>query len=254
MAATKHKTGTREEWLAARRKLLEREQELSKQSGELAKERRKLPWVKIEKDYLFETDEGVKTLQQLFDGRSQLLVYHLMFGPDWTAACPGCSSLADHFDGTLPHLNARDATLIGVSRAPIEKVQAYKERMGWKFPYVSSFESDFNFDFGVSFTEKDKQDGAEYNFEPIDFDKVVEEFSGSDFMEDAAASCGIDVAEYVTTEGPGLSVFALEDGVVYHTYSAYAPEANFLVFYGQLLDRAPKEPSDDAPVRRNDEY
>ncbi len=249
-----HKTGTREEWLTARRKLLEREKEHASQSEELAKQRRELPWVKIDKAYLFETDDGKKTLADLFDGRSQLLVYHLMFGPDWTAACPGCSSLADHFDGALPHLNARDVTLICVSHAPIEKVQAYKERLGWKFPYVSSYGSDFNFDFDVSFTEAQKQDGAEYNFEPVDFEKVVEEFSGSDTMAEAAASCGIDVEEYVTKEGPGLSAFALEDGVVYRTYSAYAPEANFLVFYGQLLERAPKEPGDDIPDRRHDEY
>ena len=249
-----HKTGTREEWLAASRKLHAREQELTQEREELAKARRELPWVPIERDYLFDTDEGTKTLPALFDGRSQLLVYHLMFGPDWTAACPGCSMLADHFDGALVHLNARDVTLICASRAPIEKLQAYKERMGWKFPYVSTFGSDFNFDFHVSFTEGQKHEGAEYNFEPVDFDKVVEEFSGSDTMAQAAASCGIDLEEYVTREGPGLSAFALEDGVVYHTYSAYAPEANFLVFFGQLLERAPKEPAEDLPVRRNDEY
>jgi predicted dithiol-disulfide oxidoreductase (DUF899 family) len=251
---TEHKVGTREEWLAARKSLLEREKDVMRQNEELAQERRELPWLRLEKEYRFDTDEGTKTLPELFDGRSQLLVYHLMFGPDWTAACPGCSSLADHFDGMLPHVHHRDVTLICVSHAPIEKVQAYKERMGWKFPYVSSFRNDFNFDFGVSFEDDQRDDGAEYNFERVDFDQVIEQFSKSKEIVEAAASCGTDLAGYVTTEGPGLSAFALEDGVVYHTYSVYAPESNVLVGYAQLLELAPKAVGDDFEVRRHDEY
>ena len=251
---TAHKIGTREEWLAARRALLEREKDLTRLSDELVEERRELPWVRVDKDYTFETEEGTKTLAELFDGRSQLLVYHLMFGPEWTAACPGCSGLADHLDATLPHLNAHDVTMICISHAPFEKLQAYKRRMGWKFPYVSSFGSDFNFDFGVSFTEEQRRTGAEYNFEQVDFAKVLEEFGDSESMAAAAASCGTDLAGYVTTEGPGLSAFALSDGVVYHTYSSYAPESNFMVFSGQLLERAPKGTDDDVPTRRHDEY
>jgi predicted dithiol-disulfide oxidoreductase (DUF899 family) len=252
---TEHKVGTREEWLAARRGLLEREKELTRLNDELACERRELPWVPVEKEYRFETDEGTKTLAELFDGRSQLLVYHLMFGPEWTAACPGCSALADHLDRALVHLNARDVTMICISHAPHEKVQAYRRRMGWTFPYVSSFGSDFNFDFGVSFTEEQRRDNdAEYNFERVDFAKVLEDFAGSDSMADAAASCGTDLAGYVTTEGPGLSAFVLSDGVVYHTYSSYAPEINFMVFFGQLLERAPKGGDDSVATLRHDEY
>ena len=250
-----HKVGTREEWLAARRGLLEREKELIRLNDELARERRELPWVQVEKEYRFQTDEGTKTLAELFEGRSQLLAYHLMFGPEWTAACPGCSGLADHLDGALVHLNARDVTMICISRAPHEKLQAYGRRMGWTFPYVSSFGSDFNFDFGVSFTEEQRRTGeAEYNFEPVDFAKVLDEFAGSDSMAEAAASCGTDLAGYVTTEGPGLSAFALSEGIVYHTYSSYAPESNFMVFSGQLLERAPKGGDDSVATLRHDEY
>ncbi|MBA2357355.1 MAG: DUF899 domain-containing protein [Actinobacteria bacterium] len=244
-----HTTGTREEWLAAREKLLEREQELSRLGDELAEERRKLPWVRVEKEYTLDTDEGPKTLAELFDGRSQLLVYHLMFGPDWTAACPSCSSLADHFDGMLAHLNARDVTLTGVSHAPLEKLRAYKQRLGWTFPYVSSFESDFNFDFGVSFTEEQRKEFA---------DEVLEEFADNDAIAEAAASCGTDLAGYVTTEGPGLSAFALEEGVVYQTYFAGPPKSDsalgFLMFYEQLLARTPKGGKEGVPTRRHDEY
>src|SRR5213080_5190557 len=156
---TEHKTGTREEWLAARMQLREREKELAERNDELTKERRELPWVRVDKEYTFDTDEGPKTLAELFDGRSQLLIYHLMFGPTYEAACPGCTGLADHFDGALVHLNNRDVTLIAISRAPIEKLQAYKQRMGWKFPYVSSFASDFNFDFDASFTQEQMATG-----------------------------------------------------------------------------------------------
>ena len=252
---TEHKVGTREEWLAARKELLQREKELTRRSDELTRERRELPWVPVEKEYRFETDGGTKTLAELFEGRSQLLVYHLMFGPDWTAACPGCTGLADHLDGALIHLNQQDVTMLCVSHAPLEKLQAYKRRMGWTFPYVSSFGSDFNVDFGVSFTEEQLKEGAaEYNFERVDFAELIQELGAIDSLQQDAASCGTDLAGYVTTEGPGLSAFALEDGVVYHTYSCYAPESNFIVGAAQLLARTPKGANDDGPTRRHDEY
>jgi predicted dithiol-disulfide oxidoreductase (DUF899 family) len=250
---TEHTVGTREDWLQARKELLEQEKELIERGNELRAERRKLPWVKVEKEYRFETEEETKTLAELFDGRSQLVAYHIMFGPDWTAACPGCSSLADHIDPAVPYLNAQDVTMICISHAPIEKVQAYKRRMGWKFPYVSSFGSDFNYDHHVSFTDGQRREGAEYNFEQLDFDKVVAEFAESKSIVDAAASCGTDLEGYVTTEGPGLTVFALEDGVVFHTYTAYAPESDFILGSQQILDRAPKEPPGDLPILRRDE-
>jgi predicted dithiol-disulfide oxidoreductase (DUF899 family) len=270
----RHKVGTREEWLAARLELLEREKELTRRSDELARERRELPWVAVEKDYGFETDEGTKSLAELFDGRSQLFVYHFMFGPQYTAGCPGCSFQADHFDGVSPHLNARDVTLICVSRAPLEKLQDYKRRMGWKFPWVSSGGSEFNFDYGVSFTEEQQRSGADYNFGTVDFATPLraggpsEPTSGAapsrlaesaerDFLAEIAASCGTDKAGYLS-EAPGLSVFALSDGVVYRTYSTYARGLDVLLGTYQLLDRAPKG-RDEADlggewVRRHDEY
>src|SRR5215207_5083603 len=237
---TEHTVATREKWLTARKALLEREREHLRLGDDLARQRRGLPWVRVEKEYTFDTEDGPKTLQELFDGRSQLVMYHVMFGPEWTAACPGCSSLADQLGGTLAHLHAQDVTLLCVSHAPIEKLQAQKERNGWTFPYVSTFHSDFGYDFSVSFSDEQRARGAEYNFEPVDFEKVLEDFAGNDAMAEAAASLGTDVEGYVTTESPGLFAFALEDGVVYHTYSAYAPESNVLVFSNEILRRAPK--------------
>jgi predicted dithiol-disulfide oxidoreductase (DUF899 family) len=234
-AMTDHKVGTREEWLAASRELLAEEKELTRRSDGLARRRRELPWVRIEKEYRFETTEGTKTLAELFDGRSQLLVYHFMFGPDWTEGCDGCSLLADHFDGPLVHLNQRDVTLVCVSRAPLEKLQAYKRRMAWTFPWVSSLGSDFNFDFGVSFTEEQRRNGGEYNFRRVEGGGLGE-------------------------EEPGMSAFALEDGVVYHTYSFFARGGDALMTVYQLLDRAPNgrdEDDLDFPQewwRRRDEY
>jgi predicted dithiol-disulfide oxidoreductase (DUF899 family) len=242
---TEHTTGTREEWQAAITKLHEREAELTQLRQELARKRRELPWVRVEKEYTLETDEGTKSLAELFDGHSQLLIYHIMFGPSWTAACPGCSQLADHFDGMLAHLNARDVTLICMSHAPIEKLQAYKRRMGWQFPYVSSFRSDFNYDFGASITEEQQPEVAQ---------QVLPQFANDDAIATTAASCGIDVAGYVTTESPGLNAFALEDGVVYHTYSADPREVGFMVFYDQVLERLPQGGKEGVPVRRHDEY
>jgi predicted dithiol-disulfide oxidoreductase (DUF899 family) len=234
-----HRVGTREEWLAARRELLEREKELTRRSDELARQRRELPWVRVEKEYSFETDEGRKTLAELFDGRSQLLVYHLMFGPDDEAACPGCSFFADHLDGAMVHLAHHDVTLLCASRAPLDKLDAYKRRMGWRFPWVSSHGTDFNLDFAL-FTEEQKRSGTGYNF-------------GS------ARRAGLDFRD---EEWMALSAFALEGGVVYHTYSCYDRGTDVLNGTWQLLDRAPrgrfKTPSEDAPPtgwpRRHDEY
>jgi predicted dithiol-disulfide oxidoreductase (DUF899 family) len=240
---TEHKTASREEWRAANAKQLEREKELDRLSDELTRERRELPWTSIEKEYTLDTEQGPKTLQELFDGRSQLLVYHIMFGPSWTAACPACSQLADQYDGMLAHLNARDVTLICVSHAPIEKLQAYKRRMGWTIPYVSSFRSDFNYDLGASITKEQQPEVAK---------QVLPMFENDEAIARMAASCGIDLVEYVTTEGPGLDAFALEDGVVYQTYSS-VPHGSMVFFY-QLLDRAPKGGKEGVPVLRHDEY
>ena len=239
-----HTVGTREEWAAARKELLEREQELGSLDEELAKQRQELPWVTVEKEYIFDTEEGKKTLTELFDGRSQLLIYHLMFGPTYEAACPGCTGLADGFDGALVHLNNRDVTLMAISRAPIEKLQAYKRRMGWQFPYVSSFGSDFSFDFDFAATEEQMATG--------ELAKMVEE--ADDWLKDWAANVGTDLAHGMA-ESPGWNVFALEDGVVYHTYSRYAPDRFLLsAYYSQLLDQVPAGRDADFPLRRHDEY
>jgi predicted dithiol-disulfide oxidoreductase (DUF899 family) len=236
---TEHEVGTREQWLAARKALLERERELTRLESEIVEQRRALPWVPVEKEYSFDTEDGTKTLAELFDGRSELLAYHVMFGPEWTAPCPGCSGLADHFNPTVPKLNERDVTMICMSHAPIEKLSAHKQRRGWTFPYVSTYNSDFGCDFHLSFSPDQRREGAEYNFEKVDFDTVLAGFEGDEGMAEIAASLGTDVAGYVTTEGPGFLAFALRDGVVHHTYTAYAPELNVLVFSQQLLERAP---------------
>ena len=240
---TEHKVGTREEWQAAREQLLEREKELTHRSDELARERRELPWVPIEKDYSFETDQGTKTLAELFDGRSQLLVYHFMFGPEYDAGCPTCSAGADGWDGAVTHLNARDVTFLAASRAPLERLQAYKQRMGWTFPWVSTEASDFNFDFEVSQSEEQSAKLVEGGAPP-----VVEMF---------AEMCGTDPAGYLQ-EGPGLSAFALSDGIVHHTYSTSARGLEVMLgFYG-LLDRVPRgrdeEKDSEFWIRRHDEY
>jgi len=239
-----HKVGTQDEWAAAVNELHEREQELGKLDEELAEQRQELPWVPLEKEYVFDTEEGKKTLPELFDGRSQLLIYHLMFGPTYEAACPGCTGLADGFDGALVHLNNRDVTLMAISRAPIEKLRAYKRRMGWQFPYVSSFGSDFSFDFDFAATEEQMATG--------ELAKMVEE--ADDWLKDWAANVGTDLAHGMA-ESPGWNVFALEDGVVYHTYSRYAPDRFLLsAYYSQLLDQVPAGRDADFPLRRHDEY
>jgi predicted dithiol-disulfide oxidoreductase (DUF899 family) len=246
---TDHKIGTREEWLAARLELLKAEKELTRRSDELAQWWKKLPWVRIDKEYRFETDEGTVSLADLFKGRSQLLVYHFMFGPEYTGGCPACSAIADGFNGFAVHLEHHDVAMIAVSRAPIASLQAYKRRMGWTFTLVSSLDSDFNYDFNTSFTEEQQSSGRiDYNYRTIDskiLDSAPREF---------AAMTGTDVPTY-TRDAPGMSAFALSDGVVYHTYPAYARGLDVLRGMYQWLDRAPKGRNETGPwFRRHDEY
>ncbi|MBB5571828.1 MULTISPECIES: DUF899 domain-containing protein [Rhizobium] len=225
---------SREVWLEARRELLAKEKEATHLRDHVNAERLALPWVKVDKDYVFDTPTGRKSLAELFDGRSQLIVYHFMLGPNWEAGCPGCSFLADHFDGALPHLNHHDVTLVAVSRAPIEKVEAYKKRMGWEFPWVSSFANDFNFDYHVSFSE-DQLAGETvfYNFTDMDRSEGHDEL-------------------------PGLSAFYKDEvGNVFHTYSSYARGPEELIGTLMILDRAPKGRNEGRTmdfVRRHDEY
>jgi predicted dithiol-disulfide oxidoreductase (DUF899 family) len=253
-AMTNHKTGTREEWLGARLALLKDEKELTRRSDELARRRQELPWVRIDKDFRFDTDEGSATLADLFRGRSQLLVYHFMFGPDYTAGCPSCSSIADGFDGFAVHLANHDVTLAAVSSAPLAKLQAYKRRMGWSFPWASSFDRNFNSEFNVSFSEKEQRKGSvTYNFEPFDM-KPVLQAGDEGFVAELAATTGTNAATYLR-ELPGMSAFALEEGVVYHVYSTYARGLDGLWGMYQWLDRAPKGRNEQGIWwRRHDEY
>jgi predicted dithiol-disulfide oxidoreductase (DUF899 family) len=252
---TTHMSGTREEWLAARLELLKAEKALTRQSDELTRQRQALPWVRIDKAYRFETDEGSASLADLFRGRSQLLVYHFMFGPDYKAGCPSCSSIADGFNGFAVHLANHDVTLSAVSRAPLAQLQTYKRRMGWTFPWASSHGSDFNFDFNISFTEEQQREGSiEYNYErgghAMDATQQVPEP-----VAQFAATCGTDAATF-TRDRPGLSTFVLEDGVVYHTYSTYARGLDGIWGMYQWLDRAPKGRNEETGVwwKRHDEY
>ncbi|MFL4980345.1 MAG: DUF899 domain-containing protein [Xanthobacteraceae bacterium] len=250
---TTHITGTRSEWLAARLKLLEAEKELTRRSDELARQRQELPWVRVEKAYRFETDEGSASLEDLFRGRSQLLVYHFMFGPDYKAGCPSCSAIADGFNGIAVHLANHDVMLWAVSRAPLATLQAYKRRMGWTFPWASSLGGDFNFDFNVSFTEEQQRKGLiEYNYERGGHAMDATPVAGP--VADFAATTGTDAATY-SRDRPGLSAFTLEDGVVYHAYSAYARGVDGLWSMYQWLDRAPKGRNETGLwFRRHDEY
>jgi predicted dithiol-disulfide oxidoreductase (DUF899 family) len=253
-AKTAHSIGTREEWLKARLDLLAAEKDLTRRSDELARRRQELPWVRVSKGYRFETDAGSASLEDLFQWRSQLLVYHFMFGPDYKAGCPSCSMIADGFNGFAVHLANHDVALWAVSRAPLAKLQEYKKRMGWTFPWASSEGGDFNFDFNVSLTEEQqRQGGAEYNYRragpsmtTASFPAVVNQF---------AASVGTDAATY-TRDRPGVSAFVLEDGAVYHTYSTYARGLDGLWGAYQWLDRAPKGRNEAGGPwwRRHDEY
>jgi predicted dithiol-disulfide oxidoreductase (DUF899 family) len=249
---TTHRTGTRKEWLAARLELLEAEKELTRRSDELVRRRQELPWVRIDKKYRFETDEGGASLADLFRGRSQLLVYHFMFGPDYTAGCPSCSAIADGFNGFAVHLANHDVMLWAVSRAPLAKLQAYKRRMGWTFPWASSFGGEFNPDFSVRFTEEQqRQGGIEYNYRS---EAAWQSDDAEGDVANMAAMTGTDPATY-TRERPGMSAFVLEDGVVYHAYSTYARGLDGLWGMYQWLDRAPKG-RNEAGIwwRRHDEY
>jgi predicted dithiol-disulfide oxidoreductase (DUF899 family) len=235
---SRHRTGTREEWLAARKVLLDAEKAHMRRGDEIARMRQQLPWVTVDKEYVFDTDEGEKTLADLFDGRSQLLVYHFMFGfgarlTEERQGCTGCSLVADHFDGVIPHLNGRDITLVCASLAPLDQLRDYKQQMGWRFPWVSSLGSDFNYDFGVAFTEEQQRNGAEYNFRHVD---------------------------QVQPQREGMSAFARQDGVVHHTYSTYNRGVEALMGTYQFLDLAPLGRDEDgldfpqAWWRRHDEY
>jgi predicted dithiol-disulfide oxidoreductase (DUF899 family) len=249
---TTHQTGTREEWLAARLELLEAEKALTRRSDELARQRQALPWVGIDKAYRFETDEGVASLADLFGGRSQLLVYHFLFGPEYQAGCPSCSAIADGFAGSVVHLANHDVTLMAVSRAPLAKLQAFKRRMGWTFPWASSLDTDFNFDFNVTVTPEQQRDGSvEYNYRPS---TPRPQTTGDEKPFVHAAMVGTDNATY-TRQRPGMSAFALEDGVVYHTYSAFARGLDGLWGMFQWLDRAPMGRNQTAPWwRHHDMY
>jgi predicted dithiol-disulfide oxidoreductase (DUF899 family) len=255
----KHATGTRKEWLKARLELLKAEKELTRRSDELAQQRQGLPWVRIDKDYQFEIEKGKVSLADLFDGRSQLLIYHFMFGPDYKAGCPACSSIADGFNGVYVHLANHDVTLMAVSRAPLPKLQAYKERMGWGFPWASSFGSDFNYDFNGSLTEEEQREGPEYNYrreKPVKTTGAADSTTnqGENPVEQNANNTGTDAATYAS-ERPGMSAFVLEDGVVYHTYSAYSRGLDVAWSAYQWLDRAPKGRNENSFWwRRHDEY
>src|SRR3954447_27069131 len=251
---TTHATGTREQWLAARLELLEAEKELTRRSDELARRRQELPWVPIEKDYRFETRDGPASLADLFGGRSQLLVYHFMFGPDFTGGCPSCSAIADGFNGSVVHLEHHDVAMVAVSRAPIAALEAYKRRMGWMFTWASSLDSDFNYEFNTSVTEeRQRSESLEYNYRAFD-PRWVDDVDPDSGVAQMAAMTGTDVATY-TREAPGMSAFALEDGIVYHTYSAYARGLDALWGMYQWLDRAPKGRNEpDTWWRRRDEY
>src|SRR6516165_1489994 len=246
----KHKIGTRREWLAGRLKLLKAEKEHTQRGDELALMRQELPWVRIDKDYQFDTDDGKASLADLFRGRSQLLVYHLMFGPTYTAACPSCSAIADGFNGFQIHLANHDLMLWAVSRAPLAKLQAYKGRMGWTFPWASSFGSDFNSDYSVGFTEEEQQreGGIEYNY------RCEDAYKPSSPSDRNVWGTGVDWATFLR-ERPGVSAFAVEGGVVCHTYSAYARGVDALWGMYQWLDRASKGRNETGHWwRRHDEY
>jgi predicted dithiol-disulfide oxidoreductase (DUF899 family) len=243
---TGNKVGTREEWLAARDQLLVREKEYTRLGDEIARQRRALPWVPVEKEYRFDTDDGEKALVELFDGRSQLLIYHFMFGPSYVAGCPTNSSIADAVNGLLPHLHARDVTFVFASRAPMEKLQAFKLRMGWSFPWVSSGRSDFNFDFGVSHTEEQMREALGSMSETL-----------PPIAAQNASATGTDVVTYLS-EGWGFNTFVRNDGAVYHAYSTADRGVEFLMGYYGILDHAPKGRDEGDGfqlwIRRHDEY
>jgi predicted dithiol-disulfide oxidoreductase (DUF899 family) len=240
-----HTIGTREEWQAARDELAKLESEQAQANEEIKKKRLELPWVPVEKDYVFDTEDGKKSLADLFDGRSQLLAYNIMFGPDYdNGACPGCTSLADGLDGSLIHLNHRDITLICFSRAPIERLTAYKKRMGWEFPYVSTRNTDFAFDFGLALTPEQAQEVDEVK-------QLVE--SPPEWLEEWSKQIGADLEDGLR-EAPSWIAFARENGTVYHTYTVTAPDPFVAPYFSFLLERAPKRPQEEFSAWRKDEY
>jgi predicted dithiol-disulfide oxidoreductase (DUF899 family) len=248
-----HPTATREQWLAARLEMLQAEKELTRRSDELARQRQALPWVPVEKEYAFQTEDGLASLADLLGGRSQLLVYHFMFGPDFTAGCPSCSAIADGFDGSVAHLENHDVAFVAVSRAPVDKLTAYKRRMGWSFPWASSLDSDFNYDFNTSFTEEQMRGVVDYNFADRDM-SFVETLGPDSTAAQFGASAGVDVKTFLR-EAPGMSAFAMQDGIVHHTYSTYARGLDGLWGMYQWLDRAPLGRNETgAWWRRHDEY
>ena len=248
-----HRVSTREEWLAAREALLKREKEHTRLGDELARERRELPWVRVEKDYRFQTDGGERSLAELFDGRSQLLIYHFMFGPSYQAGCPVNSSIADSIDGVVPHLHARDATLVLVSQASLEKLQAYKRRMGWTIPWVSASRSDFNFDLGFSQTEEQAREAVGH----IALPSRTLDRAFPPIVEQNARAAGTDIAGYLT-ESPGFSTFVRDGDDVYQAYSTTWRGLEFVMTYYPILDRAPKGRDEGEAwqlwIRRHDEY
>jgi predicted dithiol-disulfide oxidoreductase (DUF899 family) len=252
---TTHTVGTREQWLAARLELLDAEKELTRQSDRVAQQRQALPWVPVEKDYRFETENGPASLADLFAGNSQLLVYHFMFGPDYNAGCPACSAIADGFDRSHVHLANHDVTLMAISLAPVDKLLGYRERMGWTFPWASSAGSDFNFDFQTSLTDEQLRSGStEYNYRESDTTWIQEPDAQSSGPATFATMSGTDLAGYMR-QRPGMSAFALQDGVVHHTYSTYARGLDGLWSMFQWLDRAPLGRNEtDLWFRRRDEY
>jgi predicted dithiol-disulfide oxidoreductase (DUF899 family) len=242
---TQHRTGTREEWLAAREELTKLEEEHAERNENIKRKRLELPWVPVEKEYTFATEDGEKTLAELFDGRSQLLAYNVMFGPDYSiGACPGCTNLADGLEGAVVHLSHRDVTLICFSRAPIDRLTAYKERMGWQFPYVSTYGSDFAFDFGLAMTEQQAAELPEVK-------EMIE--NPPDWLQDWSEQVGAELKDGLR-EGPSWIAFALDDGVVYHTYTVMAPDPFVAPYYSFLLDRTPKGRQDEFRAWRKDEY
>jgi predicted dithiol-disulfide oxidoreductase (DUF899 family) len=248
-----HAIGTRQEWLAARLDLLQAEKKHTRRGDELARQRQALPWVRVEKKYEFDTEQGRKTLAELFDGRTQLMIYHFMFGPDYQAGCTSCSSIADGMNAIAVHLANHDVTLMAVSRAPLAKLQGYRKRMGWSFPWASSLNSEFNYDFNVSFTEEQQREGlVDYNF--VQGQHVMVEEPPHPVVVEFAARSGTDARTY-TRDMPGLSTFQKEDGVVYHTYSTYARGLDGIWGMYQWLDRAPKGRNETGLwFRRHDEY
>jgi predicted dithiol-disulfide oxidoreductase (DUF899 family) len=245
MTVSEHKVGTREEWQAAREELGKLEAEQAERNKEVNRKRRELPWVAVEKEYVFDTEAGKKTLAELFDGRSQLLAYNIMYGPDYdVGACPGCTSLADGFDGGLIHLNKRDVTFICFSRAPIDRLAAYKKRMGWQFPYVSTFDSDFPFDFGLALTEQQAQEIPEV-------ERLIED--PPEWLQLWSTQVGAELKDGLR-EAPGYIAFARDNGTLYHTYTVTAPDPFVAPFFSFLLDRTPKEQPDEPLTYRKDEY